>query len=53
VEAIEGTTEWLARRVDDIAKTLTACDDSYGKFERGKFDEFDAAVSRFESKFIK
>jgi hypothetical protein len=53
VEAIEGTTEWLARRVDDIAKTLTACDDSYGTFEGGKFDEFDAAVSRFENKFIK
>lgn len=53
VEAIEGTTEWIARRVDDLAKTITACDDSYGNFERGKFDEFDAAVSRFENKFIK
>lgn len=53
VEAIEGTTEWLARRVDDFAKTLTACDDGYHKFEKGKFDEFDAAVSRFENKFIK
>jgi hypothetical protein len=52
VEAIEGTTEWLARRVDALAKTLTACEDSYILFETEKFDEFDAAVSRLEKKWI-
>ena len=52
LEAIEGTTEWLARRVDALAKTLTACEDSYLLFETEKFDEFDAAVSRLEKKWI-
>ena len=52
VEAIEGTAEWLARRVDTLAKTLAACEDSYLAFENDKFDEFDAAVSRLEKKWI-
>jgi hypothetical protein len=52
VEAIEGTTEWLARRVDALAKTLTACEDTFVSFENDKFDEFDAAVSRLEKKWV-
>ena len=52
VEAIEGTTEWLARRVDALARTLTACEDSYLSMQDDKLDEFDAAVSRLEKKWV-
>jgi hypothetical protein len=54
VDAINCTTEWLAQQVDELAKTLAACEDGYdATFSKGKFDEFDAAVSRFENRFIK
>ncbi|KAL7542908.1 hypothetical protein ACHAXR_012210 [Thalassiosira sp. AJA248-18] len=55
MEVLEGTTEWLARRVEEFTKTLTdgatACEDQYlMTFENNdKFDEelFDMAISRF------
>ena len=53
---LEGTTEWLARRVEDFAQTLTkgaaACEDRvYEQTFGTEYDEdFENAVSRLEAK---
>jgi len=53
---LEGTTEWLARRVEDFTNTLTkgaaACEDRvYEQTFGTEYDEdFEAAVSRLEAK---
>jgi len=53
VEAVENTTEWLARRVEEFTRGLAggaaACEDTFLSmvFENEKLEEFDAVVSRF------